>query len=135
MSEWWQGLSERQRLFCEAFTANGGNATKAAKDAGYSSPNPEGTRLLANVSIRKALEQLRLATTTTSIATREERQAFWTAIMRGDEPGEMKDRLKASELLGRSQGDFLDRIESTNKIIIKRKYGLSSCEEQQAAYN
>ncbi len=135
MSDWWEGLSERQRLFCEAFAENGGNALQAAKSAGYSRPDPEGARQLGKARIVEAIERLRTDKTTSAIATREERQAFWTAIMRGDEPGEMKDRLKASELLGRSQGDFLDRIESTNKIIIKRKYGLSSCEEQQAAYN
>lgn len=46
--------------------------------------------------------------TSARIATSRERQEFWTAVMRGD-PGyeaEMKDRIKASELLGKTQGDF-----------------------------
>jgi hypothetical protein len=32
-----------------------------------------------------------------------------------DENAEMKDRLKASELLGKSEGDFLERTEITGK--------------------
>lgn len=47
------------------------------------------------------------------IATREERQAFWTKVFYGLElddgdPPKMGDRLKASELLGRSEADFTD---------------------------
>ena len=40
-----------------------------------------------------------------------ERQAFLTATMRGQRY-EMKDRLKASELLGGIQGDFVARIDT-----------------------
>jgi hypothetical protein len=65
------------------------------------------------------LERLRESTTSQAIATREERQSFWTAMMRGEEPGEPKDRLKASELLGRSQGDFIDRVDATTRIIVE----------------
>jgi hypothetical protein len=45
------------------------------------------------------------------VATREERQAFWTSVMRGEEGAEMSERLKASELLGKSQLDFKERVE------------------------
>ena len=63
------------------------------------------------------------------IADREERQAFWTKILRGEEkqpaivgtdaegnsivtdiPPKMTDRLKTSELLGRSEADFTDKV-------------------------
>ena len=39
------------------------------------------------------------------IADSEERQQFWTYIMR-DENTQAQHRLKASELLGKVQGDF-----------------------------
>lgn len=112
---WHEGLTERQRRFCEAYAANGGNATDAADRAGFKQPRQQGARQLTKVVILRALEALRQERTTTAIATREERQAFWTAMMRGEEPGEPKDRLKASELLGKSQADFLDRHEHTGK--------------------
>lgn len=43
-----------------------------------------------------------------AIATREERQRFWTEVMR-DSGEEMKHRLKASEYLARVQGDFMEQ--------------------------
>ena len=43
------------------------------------------------------------------IADRQERQAFWSKIMR-DKNEETKDRLKASELLGRSEADFTENL-------------------------
>ena len=41
------------------------------------------------------------------IADRQQRQEFWSDIMR-DEESEPSVRLKASELLGKSEGDFID---------------------------
>ena len=55
----------------------------------------------------KAREAQRLAPT---IATRQERQEFWTSVLRNEDEA-MKDRLKAAELLGKSEGDFLERVE------------------------
>jgi len=43
------------------------------------------------------------------IANRQRRQEFWTNIM-DDEDEETKDRLKASELLGRSEADFTENL-------------------------
>ena len=111
---WFEGLTERQRKFCEAYSANGGNALAAARDAGYKQPVPQSAENLENPKIRAALEKLRTETTSSAIATREERQSFWTQAMR-DEARELKDRLKASELLGKSQADFIDRKEITGK--------------------
>lgn len=111
---WYEGLTERQRKFCEAYAANGGNATEAARSAGYKHQEVQGSRLLENVKVLSALEALRAETTSTAIATREERQSFWTTIMRSTQE-QTKDRLKASELLGKSQIDFIERKEITGK--------------------
>ena len=54
---------------------------------------------------------------------RIQRQIFWSDIMR-NESLPIRDRLRASELLGRSEGDFLERVdlsgETTTKIKITR---------------
>lgn len=127
---WHEGLTEKQRRFVEAFSANGGNATKAAETAGYKKPHPQGAQTLRNVTVQEAIEALRKETTNTAIMTREERQAYWSRMVRGEEmievpnkngddpikvPPDFKERLKASELLGRSQGDFIERHEVTGK--------------------
>ena len=44
------------------------------------------------------------------IATKAERQAFWTSVMK-DNMQRMTDRLKASELLGKAFADFTDKID------------------------
>jgi phage terminase small subunit len=107
---WHDGLTEKQRSFCEAYAANGGNAMGAAREAGYAKPKQQGCQNLENPVIREAIEILRSEKTNAAIATREERQSFWTSVMR-DSGQEMKDRLRAAELLGKAHADFLDRHE------------------------
>lgn len=102
-------LTAKQQAFVEAYA---GNATAAALAAGYSekTARSQGQRLLTNDDIQdaiKAREAQRLAPT---IATRQERQEFWTSVLRNEDEA-MKNRLKAAELLGKSEGDFLDRVE------------------------
>jgi phage terminase small subunit len=109
---WADGLTEKQRRFCEAFSSNGGNATAAAREAGYGKPHVQCVVILESVSVKKALEKLRSKTTKAAILTREQRQALWSQIAL-DESVRMGDRLKAMELLGRSQADFIERREIT----------------------
>lgn len=119
MSDWWDGLTEKQRLFIEAYSSNGGNAMGAARQAGYARPQQQGAENMEKPGIKAALECLRRSQTSKAIATREERQSFWTAIMRGEEPCDYKERLKASELLGKCQGDFIDRVDAVTRIIVE----------------
>ncbi len=110
LDSWHAGLTEKQRRFCETYSSNGGNALAAATVAGYSKPHPQGAENLQKPTVRKAIEALRLTTTSTAIMTREERQRLWSAMIR-DRSIPTMARLRASELLGRSQGDFLERTE------------------------
>lgn len=106
-------LSPQQKKFVQAYM---GNATEAAIAAGYSAKTArsQGQRLLTNVDIKKAIEQRETKETNKLIATREQRQEFWTKIMYDDQ-ADMKDRLKSSELLGKSQADFTDKTELSGK--------------------
>ena len=115
MDNWHSGLTEKQRRFVEGYSSNGGNALQAATAAGYAKPQKISFRLLDNVGIRKAIEALRLTTTSTAIMTREERQRLWSAMIR-DRSIPTMARLRASELLGKSQGDFIDRQELSGGI-------------------
>ena len=109
-----RGLSVKQRRFIEAYD---GNATEAALAAGYS---PKTARLQGHKNITKdnileaiqSRENKRLEST---ILTREERQAFWSDIIRNEDEKNIMAKLKASELLAKSEGDFLDRHELTGK--------------------
>lgn len=104
-------LTEKQQRFVDAYD---GNATQAAIAAGYSKKT---ARMMGRENLTKPyiLAEIRNRETkrrTPMIASREERQAFWTEIMR-DRQEKTQDRLKASELLGKSEADFIDRQELT----------------------
>ena len=88
------------------------NATQAAIRAGYSSKTAYsiGQRLLKNVEIQNAMSEHR----DEMIADRDERLKFWTDIMR-DDSQDLKHRLRASELLGKAQADFTEKLEMKAK--------------------
>lgn len=111
-------LSVREERFVDAYLANGGNGTRAGITAGYTakSAGVRACQLLKREKIRAAL-QSRMANDEL-VATRNERQRFWTAVMRreiglaeGTTPPDLKDRLAASKLLAMSQADFVERKE------------------------
>lgn len=120
-------MTPKQQAFVEHYAACG-NATEAARQAGYSAGRARviGSENLTKPAIQTALAALTEKVSSERIADAKERQEFWTAAMRGkdkyrkEEDGEgegegieMKDRLKASELLGRAQLDFVERREVT----------------------
>ena len=129
---WWDGLTGKQRAFCEVYVANGGNATDAARQAGYGKPHVQCVVILGSISVQKAIEKLRASTTNAAIATREERQAFWSSVLR-DQGEDMKDRLKASDLLGKSQADFITRTEVSGPAGGPIKIDLAALTDDQLA--
>lgn len=141
-------ITNQHRLFIEAYD---GNASLAMRKAGFQGSDQElemkGSALLRNPTILEALKvrSRYLASTAKLIATRDERQAFWTAIMRNEDPNarpELNDkgvakipdnvpmpmRLKASELLGKSETDFIEKIDVHHNLsitdIIKESYSI-----------
>lgn len=109
-------MTPKQQAFVEHYAACG-NATEAARLAGYKKPHPQGAENLLKPTIQAAIAALAEQTRSGRIATAVERQEFWTAVMRSDEgyEAEMKDRLKASELLGKAQLDFVEKVEMVHK--------------------
>jgi len=88
--------------------------TKALEQAGYSSnyARTAGQKLIEDVRVQKEIAKLQAKLdkeTDKNIANRAERQQFWTDVMKGEEDANMSDRLRASELLGKSEADFVER--------------------------
>ena len=102
-------LNYKQKAFVDAYDGNGKETEIAV---GYAPKNAEQTasRLLRMVKVRKALEERSARENKDTIATRVQRQELWTKMM-NDPEIRSSDRLKASELLGRSEADFTDRKE------------------------
>jgi len=122
-------LTPKQQRFVDAWD---GNNTDAARQAGYKGNDKTleamGRQNFAKPRIRAAIKAREETRQSKTIATREERQAFFSRVLRGLEtqtvivgkgddaqavelPPAMKDRLKAAELLGKSEGDFIERKE------------------------
>lgn len=114
-------FTPKQRKFIDYFEGNG---AEACRKAGYSDVDiykqasllMNDPRIMAAVREREEREgRAKAKANVGHILTRAERQAFWTQVIIGtDDDGkplhEMKDRLKASELLGKSEADFTDNV-------------------------
>ena len=125
-------LTAKQQAFVDHFN---GNATEAAIKAGYSEKNARNTgcRMLTNANVLAAIKKRQEKPRALRIATREERQAFWTRVLMGQEletkydsegneykkTPEMRDRLKASELLAKSDCDFINKVELSGGVTVK----------------
>lgn len=135
------GTDKKKRLFVETF--DGENELYAMRVAGFTGADSylagKAKKLLEDPHIQAAIEERNkyLESTDKVIATRTERQAFWTNIMRNDVdnlqfnkeydknniPKDIKNiplsqRMKASELLGKSETDFVERLDINHKITI-----------------
>lgn len=110
-------LTPKQQAFCEFYISNG-NASEAARLAGYSKKTSQqiGAENLLKPVVQEYIKSLTQTIASVRIATAIERQEFWTAIMRGQMPDVDSIQLKASEILGKAQGDFIQKVEVTSEL-------------------
>lgn len=105
-------MTDKQRIFIAEY-AKDFNATKAAIRSGYSAKTAYsiGQELLKKPEIQNAMQEI----TNEKIMSREQLMQFWSTVITDDEIS-MKDRLKASELLGKSQAVFVERVEAKAEV-------------------
>lgn len=122
-------MNQRQRAFCEAYLVSG-NAAEAAREAGYSPKTARsiGQRLLTNVDVQEYLDQRNQEISAARTAQVEEIRQFWTATMR-DDTAKTGDRLKASELLAKTHGAFLERVDVGMETVTRETLASLSVEE------
>lgn len=111
------GLSLKQQRFCEFYVISG-NATDAAKRAGYSAKTAYsiGTENLKKPEIQKYLSELTKSRKTGRIATAEEVLEFFSQVMNNGEVG-WKDRIRAAENLAKRHGLDREEIKSDDDAI------------------
>ncbi len=106
-----QQFTPKQQRFIEFYDGNG---TEAARKAGYTGSAKvlgiTAARLLGNARILDAVQRREIKENRPKIAARLHRQEFWTKVML-DPRQDMRERLRASELLGRSEADFTEKVQ------------------------
>ena len=107
-------LTAKQRRFVEAYD---GNATQAAIAAGYSKKTAPyiGAENLKKPQIMEEIKKRESKQLRPLIWSREQRQKFWSEVA-NDPNQDMRDRLRASELLGKSECDFTDRLKLDGSV-------------------
>lgn len=91
------------------FTNNGRNKAKALETIGYSKgyANTQGIIVVySNIRVKEAIARIDAETKAKHTADRQERKQFWTDTM--NTAPNMSDRLRASELLGKAECDFIE---------------------------
>src|SRR5262249_28983831 len=107
-------LTERQRRFVEHFTATG-SAIESARRAGYKSPHPEGSRLLKNPVVARAIEAAAVVATDQTVADRDARIKFLSSVV-FNQKAFMIDRLRAVDILNRMDGCYIERREISGEL-------------------
>ncbi len=105
-------MNDRQKAFADYYIECG-NATEAARKAGYRHPKQQGSRLLTNVDILGYIKSRTVPAEQKRIASGDEVLKFFTRVMNGEEDGaSMPDRISAGrEILKRDVADRKMEIE------------------------
>lgn len=105
-------------IIAENYATNGQNKTKALVDAGYKAGYADSGRshkfVFGNERVKQAISKKIAEVKAVNIKNREERQQFWTRMM-DSETATNSDKLRASELLGKSEADFTDNVNQALK--------------------
>lgn len=116
-------MNDRQKAFADYYIETG-NATEAAKRAGYSEKTAysTGNRMLKNVEVSTYIAERTAPTEQKRIATGDEVMEFLTAVMRGeikdafDLPPSLADRKDAAKELAKRTVDIEARKANTDII-------------------
>lgn len=149
-------IGDKKRQFIEVYMGDKDeDLLFAMRSAGFAGTDTylraKARKMLNDPMILKAIEvrDEYTASRNSKVATRLERQALWTSLMRNEDEDSHPEydssnvikkvnvslamRLKASELLGRSETDFVEKIDLSGKItitdIITDSYKLGNTEE------
>lgn len=106
-------MTEKQKRFCDYYIASA-NSYESYKKAGYKgkeeSLRAAASNLLAKPHIQEYIKARSKELESERIASIEEVQEFWTREMRNEE-NDKNHRIRASELLAKSKGAFIEKKE------------------------
>jgi hypothetical protein len=101
----------RQQQVILNYKANGGNMKKAMIDAGYSEAYADKNSKYLMGIIGDEIKAQQKNIVSSKVKDITEIQEWWSGVM-DDEEQKLDHRIKCSELLVKSQGGFIDKIEA-----------------------
>jgi len=110
--------NDKHELFCQEYSKTGMSTEsyiKVYNTKKRTTAEVNASRLLSNAKIKERINELSNTVLSDSIATMAEIKEFWTNIIRNTQEAS-KNRLKASELMAKSYGAFLDKVELSGKV-------------------
>lgn len=111
-------MNEQQKRFADYYIETG-NATESYKRAGYKAKGNvaevNASRLLRNAKVQEYIVERNKQLESDRIADMEEVKTFWTNTMRNNEV-ELKDRLKASEYIAKTNAAFIEKQQITGEM-------------------
>jgi len=113
-----KALSQKQKLFADEYIMSG-NICQSAIKAGYSASyaDKQGYKLLDIIGMREYLQERTKELDKDKRADMEEVHEFWASILRNDKL-DVSDRIRVSELIGKTNGAFLSKVEQTSDMKI-----------------
>lgn len=111
---------QQYRKFAHHYYAHS-NARKAALEAGFTEREAKNAQyILKTAIVQDELGKFALRSQCDAIMTRIERMETLTRIARGEVEGaRVGDRIKSIELLGKMEGDYLDRVEHSGEQVLR----------------
>lgn len=112
-----RNLSKKQEDFCLEYSRNGGNATQAAKAAGYSpkTAHEQGKENLRKPYIVARIDELSAQARSEKILDATQRREILTQIAQ-DEESTKQDKIKAIDTLNKMDGVYLNRTEISGAV-------------------
>jgi phage terminase small subunit len=118
-------LNIKQKRFAD-FYIETGNAKNSYLRAGYeadgNAAEVNASRLLRNAKVHEYIKERNAQLDVEFIADINETKRFWTEIMR-NAGSDIKDRLKASEYIAKTNGAFVDKKELKGAFDGKIEFG------------
>lgn len=126
-----QGLTEKRRRFVIAYVQCG-NASEAAREAGYAKAPEEGHRLLKNAQVQAAISALTAPKEERRIATTEQLHQRLSDIAMGivdDIEPKGSDMVSAAKLLLTCRGELIKKHEHTHAQVGSREELIAKLEQ------
>ena len=108
-------LNDRQQQVVLNYKANGGNMKQAMIDAGYSENYADRNSKYLMGIIGDEIKAQQSAIVSAKVKSVQEIQEWWAGVM-DNEDCDLKERIKCSDLLAKSQGAYIENVNINGQV-------------------